>query len=883
MADNALLEKLKNEEELYPFDHDGSYEIVQTTVEMYAERGRFDDLDYSDLDLIYLMAVGTFKDGLESKKTRVRKSRLSDAQKNRLLDVLDNVWDKACLKQYNNTEYSKDKIFFGMFGSGFFTFKKFESEEWTKQIREVIKMFVDIRKLTDDEEIFDIAENILKQPIKGLQAASVSIILHCLKPDTFPILNGNEGMGDIFDALGIDLLYKKSAQTYIENCRKIKKFRDENVDFKNYRVFDLLARQVSSEIKKDLWPSKDEYPYFLTKEQWIEFINVDRVNYPSTLKMLTYMNNNGKEASCKHLADALGGKPSAYISRGSNFAKRAKEKYNMPACLDENGKEYFFPIAFLGHKVKPDEESEVYSWVLREELSEALDEIDYEEEETVVKVEFDHNIILYGPPGTGKTYNSARYAVAICDEIPIEEVNAWDYSDVLARYNELKAAERIAFTTFHQSYGYEEFIEGIRPLMEEENTESSGDIKYEIKAGAFKEFCDKALKPIIKNDDIKLPVNSNPTIWKVSLKGTGDNEIRRECLDNNHIRIGWDEYGETISDDTEYTRGGKAVLNAFYNKMKVGDIVISCYSSELTDAIGVVTGEAQWEDRYSSYKRFRNVDWIVKGIQENILKLNNDKPMTLSSIYKMDMDVRSVIDIIKKYDSSVVSEEKPKNCVFVIDEINRGNISKIFGELITLIEDTKRIGAKEEMRAILPYSRKPFGVPNNVYILGTMNTADRSIAIMDTALRRRFRFIEMMPDVNVLDGIIVSDGSVSVNVSEMLSVINERIDCLFDREHTIGHAFFVGLKDKPTVEALGNIFRKSVIPLLQEYFYDDYEKIRLVLGDNGKNESIQFIKNKGFKASLFKPGKSDELPDEKDQFEINEEAFDNILSYKEII
>ena len=171
-------------------------------------------------------------------------------------------------------------------------------------------------------------------------------------------------------------------------------------------------------------------------------------------------------------------------------------------------------------------------------------------------------------------------------------------------------------------------------------------------------------------------------------------------------------------------------------------------------------------------------------------------------------------------------EKEVKPCVFVIDEINRGNISKIFGELITLIEDTKREGLPEQASAILPYSGESFSVPSNVYILGTMNTADRSITLMDTALRRRFQFFEMMPDPEVLRK-LGADKVGELDVAAMLKIINERITFLYDREHTIGHAFFTKLKDSPNIATLASIFRKSIIPLLQEYFYEDYQKIQV--------------------------------------------------------
>ena len=259
--------------------------------------------------------------------------------------------------------------------------------------------------------------------------------------------------------------------------------------------------------------------------------------------------------------------------------------------------------------------------------------------------------------------------------------------------------------------------------------------------------------------------------------------------------------------------------------------------------------------------------------------------MTVARVPKMK--ISDIVELAGKVNNNLagtVIKDNKKPYVFIIDEINRCNISKIFGELITLIEETKRAGADEAMEVTLPYSGDTFSVPKNVYILGTMNTADRSIALMDTALRRRFDFIEMMPDTNVLKN-IGADKVDGLDVAAMLDTINERIKFLYDREHTIGHAFFTGLKDNPTVEKLATIFSKSVIPLLQEYFYEDYQKIQFVLGDNGKtNEAYKFIKDTEVAVKNIFKGSVDEvidLPEKK--YEINEEALKNIESYKEIM
>ena len=211
-------------------------------------------------------------------------------------------------------------------------------------------------------------------------------------------------------------------------------------------------------------------------------------------------------------------------------------------------------------------------------------------------------------------------------------------------------------------------------------------------------------------------------------------------------------------------------------------------------------------------------------------------------------------------------------------------MSKIFGELITLIEATKRLGMSEEMTVSLPYTGDSFGVPNNVYLLGTMNTADRSIALMDTALRRRFNFIEMLPDSKVLEEIGI--GSITINdetlnLVNLLELMNRRIEYLFDREHMIGHAFFTPLKKDPTLGRLATIFEKSIIPLLQEYFYEDYEKIQLVLGDNAKEDQYKFILDEPLRVREIFSGHPDlDLPDKK--YNIQRSAFYYLQSYKKI-
>ncbi|MFK0483670.1 McrB family protein, partial [Campylobacter jejuni] len=222
--------------------------------------------------------------------------------------------------------------------------------------------------------------------------------------------------------------------------------------------------------------------------------------------------------------------------------------------------------------------------------------------------------------------------------------------------------------------------------------------------------------------------------------------------------------------------------------------------------------------------------------------LNNKHRRQIDSYYFQLVKLFKEREQDYKVDNNPSEKPELKPYIIIIDEINRGNVSKIFGELITLIEASKRIGEKEELKVTLPYSGKEFGVPKNVYIIGTMNTADRSITSLDTALRRRFEFIEMMPDVSKL-----SMDCEGINLQELLKAINTRIEYLLDREKTIGHAFFVSVEN---LEDLKKVFQNKIIPLLQEYFYNDYALINAVLNHNGMikedkkdDKYLQKIKN----------------------------------------
>lgn len=748
------------------------------------------------------------------------------------------------------------------------------------------ELFSEAIKLSEGEnnksQFAECFNNALKLYLVGLPKLTIGLFQ--VRPNTFVSLDGNN-RSLIENKLNKKINIQNGAD-YLSLCSEVMDFIKSTSECNTLPEFSSLAYDKKVQDKmatsNEWYPTKEEYDPQISKEQWLDFMNNSGLFNDNYKHFLSVMLDIGGEASCAQLAQKYGNTTAHYNMTAVHLAEHVAEYTNCPLKKDEDGKDRYWTVLFVGKYAAVDTKRN-FIWKMRDELREALESLSLAEVKTVQEegcsTDVALNTILYGPPGTSKTYNTVVYTVAIIENKPVESIKAEPYSAVFERYNTYKNDGLIEFTTFHQSYGYEEFIEGIKPILDTDADEQS-DVKYTIEDGLFKAFCNKSSVHIAKKESRELGLNKTPAIWKVSLRSTGDNPTRTECLKNGHIRIGWDDYGAEITEDTDFSKqGGKKVLNAFISRMKIGDIVFSCYSNTTIDAIGVVTGEYEWcgEQYEDGFNRSRNVNWIVKGINEDIVDINGGSTMTLSTVYKLNnIALSDAMAIIKKYLPQMAEEKK--NYVFIIDEINRGNISKIFGELITLIEPSKRLGQAEGMKAKLPYSQQLFGVPDNVYIIGTMNTADRSIATIDTALRRRFRFREMMPDANVLNDISVED----ISIADMLSRMNKRIAVLYDREHTIGHAYFIPLRDNPTIEQLSEIFENAIVPLLQEYFCEDYEKIRLVLGDNNKEnieEQFIIVAENDYK-ELF--GSTDLGYDDSVTYEINRAAFDNIEAYRYI-
>jgi len=537
-----ILSALSKKSELIPDEHDGSYELVRETVRALSTLN-YDDIKVEDLNMLYFSTVGTFSRTFNHKEACINKSSLNDIEKQKLRETLKKIRAKAVNGDYNN--HGKSDVI-GMFGTGIGTLRVSEANS-----KKVIKLCIDIIDVEDDDIVINIVDIALKDYMKGLGIASISQILHCLKPFVFPIFNkGPDSSGlEVYRNLGFKLIKPTDTIYYIENTKRIKKFRDENFKFKNYRVFDTF-----------FWTYKPPPPPVVDE-------NDDEIN-PIFPEIKLY----------------------------------SKEKF-----LEE---------IFI--------ESEKY-------------------DEMIYSLNIKKNIILQGPPGTGKTFIAKRLAYSILGG---------------------KDNDKVEMVQFHQSYSYEDFVQGFRP------TENG---MFELNDGIFYRFCEKA--------------KANP--------------------------------------DSKY--------------------------------------------------------------------------------------------------------------FFIIDEINRGNLSKIFGELLMLLEEDKR-GKEYEIPLI--YSKEErFFIPSNIFIIGTMNTADRSLAMVDYALRRRFRFINIEPafnsekfrkhlegnniEIDIIDKIILKFNRLNSKIKDDIKDLG--------KGYEIGHSYFCGklLADESAEDWYRRIIDLEIKPLLYEYWFDNEETAKI--------------------------------------------------------
>ena len=474
------------------------------------------------------------------------------------------------------------------------------------------------------------------------------------------------------------------------------------------------------------------------------------------------------------------GKPTAFWNGFSNISEVLKHQQSIFNAIEKELNRTQIS-GFLRHN-KEELEKMAFDADFRKEVLDQLKTITITDEpmkNTDKTLAIPLNKILFGAPGTGKTYHTKKMAVEIINgkkERIREEINK--------KYEELIEAGQIVFTTFHQSLSYEDFIEGIKPET------IDGNVTYEVKDGIFKQLCSRAIEQKTKNSDIE--IYDFDKGWNDLIAEAEQNLLSDSML---LLPVLTQDKGVYV---TEITDNGNLKIKPKNSRLDIDYIVSYNRAKKLQGVFSDLSVVKNIDKEFRSVIGGSNSTayWAVLNYINNKIKENNR--------------------IIPDY-------EEPKTHVLIIDEINRGNVSAIFGELITLLEEDKRKGNPEHTEVVLPYSGKKFSVPNNVYIIGTMNTADRSVEALDTALRRRFSFVEMQPDPKILSDEKYKD----VDLSKLLETINQRIELLIDKDHQIGHSYFIGIED---IDGLRRTFKDKIIPLLEEYFYGDFGKIGLVLG-----------------------------------------------------
>lgn len=467
------------------------------------------------------------------------------------------------------------------------------------------------------------------------------------------------------------------------------------------------------------------------------------------------------------------------------------------------------------------------------------------------------NLILYGPPGTGKTFATAREAVKLCSP----SVDLDDRAAVEAEYRRLVEARQVEFVTFHQSYSYEDFVEGLRPPVsgkDGEGDEDKSGFRLEVSPGVFHRIATRAAAS--KGSTGKSFDLTGRQVFKMSIGEAANPEdayLFEESLENGYALLGfgeidwsddrfdkrdamieaWKEYQPDAEPPTPRSASVQCP-DMFRNWIKPGDIVIVSKGNGSFRAIGEITGPYEYAPREDGgYFHRRAVNWLWSdrtGVPVEEIYAKRFSMRTLYMLTPSDLNMSA----LERYITSQEPGGPPEPFVLIIDEINRANISKVFGELITLLEPDKRTTSEGGGLTVrLPYSKQAFGVPANLHVIGTMNTADRSIALLDTALRRRFEFRELMPDPD-LPELKAAGARCGVDLSKLLRTLNDRIEYLFDREHQIGHAYFIKCASRDDVDA---VMRHKVIPLLAEYFYEDWSKVAFVLGDADADTPGKFL------------------------------------------
>lgn len=869
-----VMGKLKNHEEMNPDGHDGCYELIRTVVEEYKNVNE-SVLDYKDLNAIYLMTIGTWKYNFDNKRETIRKSHLLEKSKEKILLAIDRIETKAQNDEYTNS-FPEGQKSIGLFGAGFLTFSKNTDNDSTRRF---IKLCLDIIDINDDHKNFDIAEITFKNKIKGMQAGVASMILHCLKPFTFPILNRNMGKQNIYEYLDVDLDKKGKLETYIDNCRKIKKFRDENFNFKNYRIFDLASEDIEKEInplakiieeyKKQFEEVRKGEIYKWKAVKWFQDNwDINSENFPEMLKeslgktynLLNSMNYYPQGMICAMAIkepDRVREMFKNLFDESQDLEERIEEfkqeSDRMKDSYDEyKDKAHFQTLNAISVYLflRYPEKYYIYKYNKFKNFSEKIEYdssdlvessnrvINYYEmcNEVLAYIEQDSELLEMSRNSLGEDdYKDENYHILTEDIVFFG--NYWDdtideneWWPSLEEYDPGISTDKWIEILKDNSIVPDNSLAILNRILDlggqatcAQLSEKYGESIDFYSDGSFalaKRVWEKTNAPLVTEE------NDNNKWWPILYLGK---ELKKE-------------------DTGVYIWKLRPELKEALEKIDLINIPLKPYSKErfLSE---VYMAEMEYNTLLALLEMKRNVilqgapgtgkTFAAKRLAYSILGFEDDDKIQMVQFHQnysyedFMMGYRPTEEggfKLKEglfYEFAHKAEKNPGQKYFlVIDEINRGNLSRIFGELLMLVEKDYR-GHK----MTLAYTGSTFSVPENLYIIGTMNTADRSLAMIDYALRRRFAFYDMVPGFEN-EAFVEYTKSLDNEIFDKLITVIKRLNNYIEQDSSLGKGFCIGhsyfcnsSKEKCSEEWISSIIEYEIIPMLREYWFDDTTKV----------------------------------------------------------
>lgn len=752
MEENEYLKIVKDAKELEVDKHDASYELVRETVKQYIGFP-LQEVKYVDVDAIYFMCIGTWRHGIDKKKNLIEKSNLDYRKKEYLKKLLDELIQKSENGYYSNHE-GESKGLIGMFGTGFGTFNGLNNDE---MYRNFVELVTNLLNINNEDEALIYTQNELKNKnFKGFGTSSLSQFLHCLKPTYFPIINGKEGEGQkLYKELGIELDEKIDMKNYINNVLKIKKFRDKNCKFKNYRIIDLIKLpQVDDSI----------------------------IRFSNWLKQNTNLINKTINTYCSNLRR---------IEKCLKIKIISLENYEDFKQIKENilDNEIFKEMNAKGHNGHSVALNHYEQYLLSKEG--VIKKIDMEDERKTKYWWLNAN---------PKTWSFSE----------LENNGIIEYTSVNENGNKRKI--------------FQNYLDAKR-----------GDMIIAYEATPTKEIVglcqvDEELKDNVLKIR-KLETLINPVKYsEFSNTEEFKNTERNKNQQGSFFKLTEDEYNFLLDLIREY--------NPKTTQKSLGEYTEKEFLEE------VYTSSEEYKIVVNLLKRKKNIilqgapgvgkTFMAKRLAYSIMG-EKDKTRIMCIQFHQSYSYEDFMEGIRPTETwydieqgvfynfcKQAENDSNRDYFFIIDEINRGNLSKIFGELLMLIESDKR---GEKLNLI--YSKKPFSVPNNVYIIGMMNTADRSLALIDYALRRRFSFYNISPSFESKQFKKYQKDLDNEDFNKIIALIQELNleivkDLSLGEGFEIGHSYFCNFENI-TQNDMKTIIKYEIIPLVQEYWFDDKE------------------------------------------------------------